>query len=330
MRLPEFEYVEPKTLREATKLLSSGPKGSALLAGGTDLLVSMKHQVLRPRRVVNLKTVSGLAYIANQKDGLKIGPLTSLHDLASSRIVRRRYPALSYAAAQVGAYALQAMGTLGGNLCQGNRCRFYNQSSVWRGVRPPCYKTGGNICHVVPVRKTSGRTSGSCHSTYCGDLAPVLIALGSQMRLIGPNGGRPLPLKELFTQSGKKSLSLKPGEILEEVLVPPPSGKTVYLKWRLRDALEFPLIGLALHLETGTGGKIQQAKVIFTGVGPGPVETLETEKMLMGGLLDAGLIEKVSSHVGNELSPMRTSMVSPAYKRQMAGILLKQALDQMC
>jgi CO/xanthine dehydrogenase FAD-binding subunit len=117
---------------------------------------------------------------------------------------------------------------------------------------------------------------------------------------------------------------------LEEVLVPPPSGKTVYLKWRLRDALEFPLIGLVLHLETGTGGKIQQAKVIFTGVGPGPVETLETEKMLMGGLLDAGLIEKVSSHVGNELSPMRTSMVSPAYKRQMAGILLKQALDQMC
>jgi len=55
MRLPEFEYVEPKTLREATKLLSSGPKGSALLAGGTDLLVSMKHQVLRPRRVANLR-----------------------------------------------------------------------------------------------------------------------------------------------------------------------------------------------------------------------------------------------------------------------------------
>jgi 4-hydroxybenzoyl-CoA reductase subunit beta len=329
MRLPKFEYLEPKTLKEAVKALASEPKGSVLLAGGTDLLVNMKHRVIQPKQVINLKSIPKLAYISNGKSGLKIGALTKLQDITSSLVIQDKFPALCQAAKEVGAYAHQAMGTLGGNLCQGNRCRFYNQSPFWRGVKSPCYKAGGNVCHVVPARPAGGRKPRECHSTYCGDMAPVLIALDAQVRTVGPEGERFFPLRKLYKQDGKKPLSLRKGEILKEILLPPPSGKTLYLKWRLRDSIEFPIISLALHLEKDGNERIRKARITFSAVGSGPVEAFEAEKILKNGPLGNQTIEKVSDQVIKEISPMRTSIHSPAYKRKMAGILLKQALEQL-
>jgi len=322
MRLPKFEYLEPKTLKEAAKALASDTKGSVLIAGGTDLLVNMKHQVIRPKQVINLKTIPKLAYISNGKGGLRIGTLTTLHSIASSPLIQKRVPILCQSAREVGAYAHQTMGTLGGNLCQGNRCRFYNQSAFWRSVKSPCYKAGGSVCHVV-------RKSKECHSAYCGDMAPVLIALGAQVRVASPNGERVFPLSKLYTQDGKRPLSLRKGEILKEILLSPPSGKTLYLKWRRRESIEFPIVSLALHIEKGHEDRIQKARIIFSAVGSGPVETLEAEKMLKNASLDDQMIEKISDQAIKEISPMRTSIYSPAHKREIAGILLKKALEQL-
>jgi 4-hydroxybenzoyl-CoA reductase subunit beta len=320
MRLPKFEYVEPKSLKEASRHLAADPKGAVLLAGGTDLLVNMKHRVIRPATVINLKKIPKLAYILKAKEGIHIGALTPLHDLAVSPEIKGKYPALSQAAGEVGAYVHQVMGTLGGNICQGNRCRFYNQSAFWRGARPLCFKAGGEICHVVKKPK-------ECHSTYCGDMAPVLIALEAKIKTVGPGGERSFPLKKLFTGDGKKPLALKKGEILKEILLPPPSGKTFYLKWRLRDSLEFPILSLAIHLDRNGNEEIKKASMILSAVGSGPVETIEAEKMLKGASLDDQMIEGISAQLIKEISPMRTSIFSPAYKRKMAGILLRKALE---
>jgi len=121
MRLPKFQYLEPKTLNEAAKALASETKESVLLTGGADLLVNMKHRVLQPKYVINPKTIPRLAYLLKGEGGWRIGALTTLHDIASSPIAQEKFPALSQAAREIGAYAHQAMGTLGGNLCQGNR-----------------------------------------------------------------------------------------------------------------------------------------------------------------------------------------------------------------
>ena len=322
MRLLEFKYLEPKTLKEAVKAFASDGKGSVLLAGGTDLLVNMKHRVIQPKQVINLKTIPKLAYVTSVKSELKIGALTTLRDLASSPAIQERFPILSSVATEVGAYALQTMGTLGGNLCQGNRCRFYNQSFFWRGAKSPCYKAGGKVCHVV-------RKPEECHSTYCGDMAPVLIALKAQVRVAGPNGERVFPLSKLYTQDGGKPLSLKKGEILREVLVPPLSGKTSYLKWRRRESIEFPTVSLALYIEKDGNEEIQKARIIFSAVGSGPVETLEAEKMLKNASLDDRTIERVSNQAVTEICPMRTSIYSPSYKRKVAGIVLRQALEEI-
>ena len=327
MRLPKFEFVEPKTLREAVKVLATDPKGSALLAGGTDLLVNMKHRVLQPQTLVNLKSIPKLAYISEEKDGVRVGALTTLNNLAFSPVIQEKYPALAHAATEVGAYAHQSMGTIGGNLCQGNRCRFYNQSPFWRSVRSPCLKVGGGICHVVPVR--TGRKAKECHSAYCGDVAPVLIALGSQIKVSGPDGERSFSLKKLYTSEGIKPLAFKKGEILKEVFIPSPSGRTLYLKWRVRNSLEFPIVSLAVRVDFEGDRRIKSIRIVFSGVGPGPIEAAESEKLLKNGLLEDPLIEKVSTQAGKEISPMRTSLHSPAYKRKMAGILLRQALEQL-
>jgi 4-hydroxybenzoyl-CoA reductase subunit beta len=322
VRLPKFEYLEPRSLKEAVKTLAADPGGTVLLAGGTDLLVNMKLGVIQPKRLINLKAIPKLAYISDGKDGLKIGALTTLHDLASSPLIQDKYSTLSQAAKEVAAYAHQTMGTLGGNLCQGNRCRFYNQSVFWRGTRSTCYKAGGEVCHVVRKPK-------ECHSTYCGDMAPVLIAMDARIKLAGPVEERTLPLKRLYTQNGKKPLFLRKGEILKEIFLPFPSGNTLYLKWRLRGSLEFPIVSLAFLIEKNGDGKTEKAKIIFSGVGSGPVEASEAEKMLKDVSINSQIIDKVSNEATKEISPMRTSIASPAYKRKMAGILLKQALEQL-
>lgn len=321
MRLPKFEYIEPKSLKEAVKTLSDEPTGTHLLAGGTDLLVNMKYGVIKPTRIINLKSIPKLSYIIEEKEMIRIGALTSLHDLYTSPLIQEKFSILSQAAREVGAFAHQVMGTVGGNLCQGNRCRFYNQSPFWRSVRAPCFKVGGEICHVMRKPK-------ECHSTYCGDLAPALIALGARVKVLGPQGERIFPLKRLYTQNGKKPLSLRKGEILKEVLLSQSSGKGIYLKWRWRGSIEFPIVSLAIHLEAEEN-QISLVRIVFSGVGEGPLETSEIEKMLIGSALEDSVIDSVSQQVTKAISPMRTSIYSPAYKRKMVGILLREGLNQL-
>ncbi|MGQ9508503.1 MAG: FAD binding domain-containing protein [Thermodesulfobacteriota bacterium] len=321
MRLPKFEYIEPKSLREAIKILVAHPSETSLLAGGTDLLVNMKYGVVKPTRLVNLKSIPKLNYIIWEKETLRIGSLTSLHDIYTSPLIQEKFPILSQAAREVGAYAHQVMGTIGGNLCQGNRCRFYNQSPFWRSVRPLCFKAGGEICHVVRKPK-------ECHSTYCGDMAPPLIALGAKIKVVGPQGERIFPLKRLYTQNGKKPLSLRKGEILKEVFLPQPSGQSIYLKWRWRGSIEFPIISLALYIEN-EGDRIHLVRIVLSGVGCGPVETPEIEKILTGVTLKESVLDAICNKATKTISPMRTSIYSPAYKRKMAGILLRKGLEDL-
>jgi 4-hydroxybenzoyl-CoA reductase subunit beta len=321
MHLPEFEYVEPQSLKEAMAMLATEPE-AAVLAGGTDLLVSMKHGVIKPQRLVNLKIFRDMAHISAQGASVTIGSLTTLHAIASSPLLREKYLAVVHAAGEVGAYAHQVMGTLGGNLCQGNRCRYYNQSASWRSARPICYKAGGEICHVV-------RKTGECHSTYCGDVAPVLIALGADVTAVGPAGGRTFPLAELYTQNGKKPLSLRPGEIIKHVTLPPDSGTTVYLKWRLRQSIEFPIVSLALNLRKSKEGQVEGVRAVFSGVGPGPVEAIEMEKTIKGEPLNEGTVKKIVELAAKEIRPMRTSIYSAAYKRRMAAVLLEKAFGEI-
>jgi carbon-monoxide dehydrogenase medium subunit len=118
MSLPRFEYLAPKTVKEACKLLSQYKGRVKIIAGGTDLLVKMKDRELTPQYLIGIKKIKKLNYIHyNTVTGLRIGTLTSIQSIVNSPIVRERFPILAMAAAEIGTPQIRNMGTVGGNLC---------------------------------------------------------------------------------------------------------------------------------------------------------------------------------------------------------------------
>ncbi|MFH1775636.1 MAG: xanthine dehydrogenase family protein subunit M [Chloroflexota bacterium] len=114
--LLHFDYLSPRTIKEAGALLAKH-KGAKLLAGGTDLMVSLREGAVTPEYVINLKAIADLSYIRSDGEGLKIGATTTIHDIEHSPIVQERSPILASAAHQLGSPLIRTMATIGGNLC---------------------------------------------------------------------------------------------------------------------------------------------------------------------------------------------------------------------
>ena len=150
MRLPDFHYFRPKTIDEALLLLGRLGKEAKVLAGGTVLLVDLQQRLVNPAYVISLTGIPELRGIGEDNQlGLSIGALTTLDDIKKSPLLGRRYRILGEAAEKVGVPPLHHVATIGGNLCQNTRCIYYNQSSFWTSVRPPCFKRGSKLCHAV-------------------------------------------------------------------------------------------------------------------------------------------------------------------------------------
>ena len=145
--LMKFEHVNATSLDDAISILREYGNKAWVLAGGTDLVGTMRFEVLQdyPEVLVNLKTIPGLDYIKEEKGILKIGALTRLEDIAFNPIVRDRYTALCEAAGRTASPHVRAMGTIGGNLCQLIRCWYFRKEEN----RFDCIRKGGDMCHAV-------------------------------------------------------------------------------------------------------------------------------------------------------------------------------------
>jgi 4-hydroxybenzoyl-CoA reductase subunit beta len=319
MRLPKFEHLQPESLEEALDLLSEHGEEIKVIAGGTDLLVSMKQRLLTPRYLLNLKGLE-LDFVEEGKEGLKIGALTRLTTLIKSPIVQEKFPVLAQAVSYVSAPPLQNMGTLSGNLCLNTRCFFYNQSQFWRQARPPCFKTGGEMCHVV-------KGGDHCYSVYQGDLAPVLIALDARVKLAKRGGERVIPLLNFYTGRGEEPIALEAGEILTEVEIPAPTASWGgdYQKLRYRGAMDFPLVGVAAVLNWN-GESCARAKVVLTAVASAPVMAEEASKLLERQKLDEEAIARAAEAAYEVAHPVANIGSTPLYRRKMVRVMTKRAI----
>ena len=118
MGLPKFEYIAPETTQEACKILEELGQQAKVMAGGTDLLIKMKHGLLRPRTIVGLRKIKELRKISFSKtQGLFIGAMALLGEVASHPKVKKIYPAVAYAASQTATVQIRNMGTVVGNIC---------------------------------------------------------------------------------------------------------------------------------------------------------------------------------------------------------------------
>ena len=142
---PSFSYEAPDSLEDAVAIAAA--PGSRIVAGGTDLLPSMKHRLFTPTTLLSLRRLSGLKSIEQTEDGgLAIGAMVTLRQARRSEAVQRSYPALAEACRTIATGTIQAMGTLGGNVMLDTRCLFYNQPAGWRASIGGCLKL--SLIHI--------------------------------------------------------------------------------------------------------------------------------------------------------------------------------------
>ncbi len=150
MSLAPFQLLRPRTLPDALGMLQEHSGSIRVLAGGTDLLPSMRQKLFEPKYVLDLRRLDELNGIRETEQGIEIGAVTTLHEIEHSELLRERYPVLVEAAETVASPVLRNMGTIGGNICLDTRCLWYNQSLAWRKSCGFCIKKDGDLCHVAP------------------------------------------------------------------------------------------------------------------------------------------------------------------------------------
>src|SRR5712691_9183024 len=213
LRLPQFQYLAPRSLDEATSLLAQYGPQATVVAGGTDLFPNMKRRQQEPPIVIGLRAVSALRAI-DQVDGrLRIGATVTLNDVSTNRLVTQGFSALALAAGLVSTPHLRRMGTLGGNLCLDTRCTYYDQNYHWRKSIDFCMKKDGDICWVAP-------NSRRCWAVSSSDTAPVAVALRARLNLVSASAKRSVDAGDFFRDDGIDYLTRRPDEILASIDLP--------------------------------------------------------------------------------------------------------------
>lgn len=324
LRLPPFHYLAPRTVGEAVQLLGEHGARAMFVAGGTDLYPNLKRRQYSLDVLVGLRGLRELAGISGDPgQGMRIGALTTLADVAAHPTVRTHYPALAQAAGLVAMPQLRNVGTLGGNLCVDTRCNYYNQSEFWRASIGYCMKKDGDVCLVA-----SG--SPRCWAIASSDCAPALISLGAQARLVSPRGERTLPVAALYQDDGITYLAKGRDELLTEILLPPADGwSSVYHKLRRRAAFDFPMLGIAIALRREGDGTVREARITLGAVASHPLEVSEAAGLLVGRPLTRELITAVAEQAARPARPLDNADLTLSYRKQMVPIYVRRALEAL-
>ena len=316
--MPPFHCLRPATAAEAARLLADHP-GAVPLAGGTDLLVNLRRGLGTPPALVDLGAIAGFAAIAEEGEGLRLGAGLTLADLAENPAIRARHPALADAALAVAGPTHRASATLGGNLCQDTRCIFYNQSEWWREGNNWCLKYRGSNCHVVPKNDR-------CYATYHGDVAPVLMVLGAEAEIVGPQGMRRQPVAGLFRESGADHLTLAPGDVLTAILLPPQAGWVAgYAKLRVRESVDFPLAGIACAVQRD-GDRLAGLRMAITGTNSAPLAVVAD---LAGAAWDDAAAQVLVAAIRKTANVLKTTSVGPKYRRRVLLAAARRLADDL-
>ena len=322
MSLPDFQLLRPNTLGDALDLLAKVAPEVQIVAGGTDLVPSLRQKLFTPRFVLDLRNVRELRGFTGTADGLAIGALTTLTAIERSDVIRREYPVLAQAAATVASPVLRNMGTLGGNICLDTRCLWYNQSLTWRKSCGFCIKKDGDLCHVAPG-------GSKCWAVFSGDTPPALLCLDAEIEIASPTGVRRIPLREFYTNVGDARMKLEKNEILTRVFLPRGTAgwRGAYRKLRIRGSIDYPLAGVAIVMKGN--GHVEDARVAITAVNPAPLLVKNVDRALNGRELNDEAASTVADLAARTAKPLTTSALTPEYRREMIRVFTKRALLEL-
>jgi xanthine dehydrogenase YagS FAD-binding subunit len=322
----QFELIHPTTVAGATQALASGGETAHPMGGGQDLLGIMKDYLRPVDVVVDLKRIPGLKSISyDAKNGLAIGALVTITDVAEHPVIRSRFPVLAEAAASVGSPQIRNVGTVGGNLNQRPRCWYFRNELV------VCLKKGGDQCYAAPDDAQNQYHAilggGPCHFVHPSDLAPALIALGASVSVAGPNASpRMIPVADYFTLPSEGSILcetvLRLGEIVTEVHVPnsASAGRSVYLKFRERESFDWSLSSVAMAVDVANG-VVRKADIVLGGVATVPWRAKAAEAALIGKPLTEASVAAAGSLATEGAVPLSKN----GYKIELCQAIVKRA-----
>lgn len=316
-----FEYAAPRTEAEVLQLLSPEYGKTEILAGGTDLIGLMKKMVVTPDRVVNIMNVPSLHGIEPLNNGgLRIGAATTLDVILESPYMKP-YPAVLQAIAGINSMQLQAQGTIGGELCQRPQCWFFRNGEglLWAGRNGHAERD--DRFHAI------FDNDGPAKFVSASRIAPALIALNAQLRIIGPQVGQEqlVPAARFFQKpknDQQKETILLPNQLLTHVLLPPPDG-WLNATYEVRQSAgpDFPLAAAACAFRH-SGGIVREARIVLGQVAPTPWFSAEAVEALLGLPVTYQTAEQAGQAAVARARPLRMN----GYKIQLAKVAVKRAI----
>ncbi len=324
LRMAPFRHHRPETVAQAVELMGAHTGKAMYVAGGTDVVPNMKHRLFEPEHLVALKGIDELKGIRVEDDALRIGAAETLTSVARSAQVQELFPALADAAGHVAGPQLRNMGTLGGNLCLDTRCTYYNQTEFWRGALGFCLKKDGDVCHVTKVGK-------KCVAAHSADTPPVLMTLGATAVLQGPEGSREVPVADFFVADGIANTVREPEELVTEVRIPLVASRRrqAYTKLRQRNAIDFPLLTVAISAEVEDDGTVQALDGVVTALGSRPRAISGWSALAAGQRMDAQLVDELCARAHKQCHPLENIIVDPEWRRAMVPVYVRRALERI-
>jgi len=281
--MPSFELYQPDSVEGAIKLAKDLDGDGWVLAGGQDSYDWFKDRAKRPGALIDLTGIAALKGIRETAEGLEIGALTTLSEIATSDVVLGKYSLLAAAAARVASPQIRNAGTLGGNLCQDARCWYYRS-----GV--DCYRAGGNTCYAdTPQGQNREHClfgAARCIAVSPSDCAPAVVALEGSIVISAAGGERVLPAEEFFIGPAvdiRRMTILKPGEIVTAVRLPKKwaGAKFYFEKVTDRATWDFALVNVAAALHVD-GDTIRDARIVCGAVECVPRRLKSVEQAVIG------------------------------------------------
>jgi xanthine dehydrogenase YagS FAD-binding subunit len=293
------------------------------MAGGLDSFDWLKDRIKKPKVLVDLSGIDELKGIRTTSDGIEIGAMTTLTEIANHPVIKSQYGVLSDAVAVVASPQIRNQGTLGGNVSQDTRCWYYRGG--W-----PCYRAGGNICYAdTPVGRNREHAifgANRCVAVHPSDAAPALIALDAKFVMQTPKGERTVDAEDYFLGPEidiTRLNILQSGDLLTVIRIPSAwSGAKFYFeKVRDRNVWDFPLMNVASAMVV-SGGNIDRARIAVSAVAPKPMRLKAVEDAVRGKAADATTGEMAGNLAVQGAVPLQFN----AYKIPLMRNLVKRAI----
>ena len=321
-----FDYASPTKKEQVSDLLAGTWGETEVLAGGTDLLALMKDGITTPRRLVNIKGIQELSGVRMGKDQMSIGALTTLAEIAADAHVQHEYPVLAAASGDAASPQIRNLATLGGNLCQRPRCWYFRaghgllaQDKDGKSL----VLQGDNRYHAILGNE------GPAYFVSPSTIAPVLIAYGAHMRIVGPHGTRELPVEKFFViprSQQEREHDLLPNEFVAEIVLPakrPPGLRAGHYEVRQKEAFDWPYATAAVALVMN-GSTLKSARIVMGHVAPVPWLAADAAQTLPGKAITQATADAAAAAA---VRPAR-SLGHNQHKIQLARVAVKRAILQ--